>query len=228
MKPKVIGLGAGGHAKVLIEALGKMDTYEVVGLLDAKSSLHGRTVLGLPVLGADEMMPQLVQQGVTRFFLGLGSVGDSTMRQRVFQRAIEYGLEPVSVIHPGAWLSASARVGRGICALACAVVNADACLGENTIVNTGSIIEHDCVIGAHVHIAPRACLAGGVSVGEGSHIGIGALVRQNIRIGRNAIVGAGAVVIKDVPDEFVVAGVPARIIRPAHSRILNPAPMEKG
>jgi UDP-perosamine 4-acetyltransferase len=215
MKPKVIGLGAGGHAKVLIEALGELDTCEIVGLLDANPGLHGRMVLGMPVLGGDEMMPQLAQRGVTHFLLGLGSTGDSTMRRRLFQRAIECGLEPVGVIHPGAWVSVSAKIGRGTCILACAVVNADARLGENIILNTGSIVEHDCVIGAHTHVATGAALAGGVSVGEGSLIGIGASVRQNIRIGRNVVVGAGAVVVKDVPDEVVVAGVPARVIRPA-------------
>jgi UDP-perosamine 4-acetyltransferase len=215
MKPKVIGLGAGGHAKVLIEALGRMDTCEVVGLLDANPGLRGRAVLGTPVLGGDDMMSQLRRQGVTHFFVGVGSTGDSTLRRRLYQNAIQCGLEPVEIIHPGAWVSASAKVGRGVCILACAVVNADARFGDNVIVNTGAIVEHDCVLGAHVHIATGACLAGGVSVGEGSHIGIGASVRQNIRIGMNAIVGAGAVVVKEVRDEVVVAGVPARIIRPA-------------
>ncbi|MFN5797730.1 MAG: DapH/DapD/GlmU-related protein, partial [Planctomyces sp.] len=85
--------------------------------------------------------------------------------------------------------------------------------GENVILNSGSIVEHDCRIGADVHIAPRACLAGGVRVGRQVHIGAGATICENLEIGDRAIVGAGAVVIRDVPPEAVVAGVPAKAIR---------------
>ena len=217
MRPKVIGLGAGGHAKVIIEALQEQGDCELMGLLDVNPELHGQTVLGVPVLGSDDLIPQLLQKGIHHFFLGVGSTGDTSLRQRLFLYALARGLEPINVIHPRAVVSPSAEIGRGACILAAAVLNADAHLGENVIVNTGAVIEHDCVIGAHVHVATGACLAGGVSVGEGSHVGIGASVRQAIRIGRNAIVGAGAVVLDDVPDRVTVAGVPARIIRKMQS-----------
>ena len=81
------------------------------------------------------------------------------------------------------------------------------------IINSGAIVEHDCVIESHAHIATGAQLASTVYVGEGSHIGIGASVRQCISIGQYAIIGAGAVVIDNVPDNVVVVGVPARILR---------------
>jgi len=213
MTPQLIGLGAGGHAKVVLEALLAIGGAEVRGLLDPCPALHGQQILGVPVLGDDSLLSQLKEQGITGFFMGVGSVGDARLRRRLFAWALGLGFDAITVIHPRAVVSPSVVVGRGTCIFAGAVVNAAACLGENVIVNTGAVVEHDCQLGDHVHVATGACLGGGVMVGSGSHIGLGACVREGIRIGRDALVGAGAVVVEDVQDEVVVVGVPARYLR---------------
>lgn len=210
---EVIGLGAGGHAKVVIEILQLSGEYEVIGLLDPRSSLWQTDVLNVPVLGDDNLLPELYNQGVRYAFIGLGSVGDSGPRQRLYQRARDQKLEIVRAIHPQAWISPSAQVGYGPTIMAGAVINAAARLGEHVIVNTGATVEHDCVIGDHVHIATGAHLAGGVHVEAGAHIGLGASVLQGIHVGQDAIVGAGAVVVNPVPENTTVVGVPARIIQ---------------
>ena len=209
MAIKVVGLGAGGHAKVVIEILRSHKSYELIGLLDPKPQLQGRSVLGVPVLGGDDLLAVLKRDGVCHFFVGLGSIGDTRPRQRLFELAMKYGMKPVDAIHSQAIISPSAVLGEGVTIMAVAVINACAHLGVNVIVNTGAIVEHDCVIGDHVHIATSAQLASTVQVGAGVHIGAGATVRQCITIGEGAIVGAGAVVIKDVPLHTVVVGVPA-------------------
>jgi len=209
-KLKVIGLGAGGHARVVIDILCPDSKYEIVGLLDSNSKLHNQEVFGLPVLGDDEVLLNLLPQGVEHFFVGLGGVGDNRPRRRLFELALQHGLEPVEAIHSRACISPSANIGRGVTVMAGAVINACATIGINVIVNTGCIIEHDCVVCDHVHIASGAILASTVKVGEGAHIGAGATVRQCIDIGERAIVGAGAVVVEDVPADTTVVGVPAR------------------
>lgn len=77
-----------------------------------------------------------------------------------------------------------------------------------------SVLMHDCVISDGVHIGPGCRVAGGVTVGKYAWLGIGATVIDKRSIGEDSIVGAGAVVIRDVPDAMVVAGVPARTLRP--------------
>lgn len=213
MSKRVIGLGAGGHARVVIEILCLTGEYKLAGLLDPRRELWGREVLGVPVLGDDGLLPELYAQGIRHAFIGLGGTGDTRPRQQLYELARGMGFEIIAVIHPRAVVSPSARLGHGPTVMAGAIINAAARLGDNVIVNTGAIVEHDCVIGHHVHIATGARLAGGVTVADGAHIGIGATVRQGIHIGRGAIVGAGAVVVRDVPDGVVVAGVPARIMR---------------
>ncbi len=210
---RVIGLGAGGHAKVVIEILQLIGSYELAGLLDPKRELWGTEVLGVPVLGDDSLLPHLYERGLRHAFIGLGSAGDTRPRRRLYEETHRQGFQVVSAIHPQAIISPSAQVGPGPTIMAGAIINAAARLGENVLVNTGAIVEHDCVIGAHVHIATGARLASTVHVDEGAHIGAGAVVRQGIHIGRHSIVGAGAVVVADVPDGVVVAGVPARVLR---------------
>lgn len=210
---KIIGLGAGGHAKVLLEILQLEATYEFVGLLDPRRELWDSKVMGVSVLGDDNLIPELRARGVTHAFIGLGGVGDNSHRARIYNLLIERGFELVKTIHSHAIISKSARIGDGAMIMAGAIINAESIVGNNVIINTGSIVEHDCVIGDHVHIASGACLAGGVWLGENAHIGLGASVRQCVRIGKNAIVGAGAVVVKDVEPNTIVVGVPARILK---------------
>ena len=190
-----------------------MGKYDIRGLLDPRTSMWRQQLLGITVLGDDSMLPELLLQGIRDVFIGVGGVGDNSLRRQLYEKVIQLGFQIATPIHPNAIIAASSEVGMGSAVLACAVINASARLGKNVIVNTGAIVEHDCVVEDHAHLATGCRLASNVFVGVGSHIGVGACVRQYMRIGRNAVVGAGAVVVKDVPEIAVVVGVPARVIK---------------
>ena len=206
-------LGGGGHAKVVIDSMRAAGALEEAAILDPDPVLWGHEVLGVPVLGGDELLPQLVKEGAAGFIVGLGAVGNNRPRQRLFELGLAMGLNPLTVRHPSAICSPSAQIGGGSVVLPSAVINPDATLGVNVIVNTGAIVEHDCVVGDHVHLATGSRLCSTVRLGDGSHIGAGATVRQVLTIGEGAVVGAGAVVVRDVPPWTTVVGVPARELR---------------
>lgn len=206
-------LGGGGHASVVIEALMASGTAAPRMILDRDRGRWGTSVLGVPIVGSDDMLADVVKKGITHFAIGVGGVGDNGPRSRLFDQAQAHGLTPVTVQHPTAVRSRWATVDEGSVLLAGSVVNAGAVLGRNVIVNTGAIIEHDCRIGDHVHLATGARLASSVTVGVGAHVGVGAAVKQGVTIGRGAVVGAGAVVVMDVAPGAVVVGVPARPLR---------------
>jgi UDP-perosamine 4-acetyltransferase len=210
----VIGLGAGGHAKAVLDTLEAVGGFDVIGLLDVRSELWGSSVFGVPVLGGDELLDEYRDRS-RHVFIGLGIADDSEPRRRLWDVARSHGYEVVSAVHPAAVVSPSARIGAGETLFATCVVGADAELGEDVIVNSGAIVEHDCRVSDHAHIAVGAVLASGVDVGEGAHVGAGATVLQGISIGARSVVGAGSVVVRDVEAGSVVAGVPARILREA-------------
>ena len=209
---KIVLFGAGGHARVLIDAIQSTAQHKVCAALDDDSNKWGTKLFHVPIVGNDSHINDLLTQGVDSFAVAIGSVSQIQLRRNLFERACAAGLEPCSVLHSSSIYSRYASLGKGVQLLAQSVVNPGAELGEGVIINTGAIVEHDCLIGTHTHLAPRACLAGGVQVGSGSHIGMGAVVKENITIGKDVIIGAGAVVLNDVPDRSIAVGIPARPI----------------
>jgi UDP-perosamine 4-acetyltransferase len=209
----VVGIGAGAHAKAVLDAIRSCGRFEVAALVDDDPGLTGTELLGIPVV-APESLEGLRADGVAHAFAGVGGVGDSSSRRLVFERLLAAGFELPPIVHASAVVSAWARLGRGTQVLAGAIVNAAAEIGDDVILNTGAIVEHDCRVGAHAHVAPGARLAGLVDVAAGAHVGIGATVIERVRIGEGALVAAGAVVIADVPAGARVAGVPARRMDP--------------
>lgn len=206
-------LGSGGHARSLIDCLEQIH-MRPWALLDPDPRRHGGEVFGIPIMGDDTLLSDLLKLGADCFAVGVGSTGSNRLRQHLFEFAATY-LPPLAVIHPRAFCSPRASIGAGVQIMAGGVVNAGAQLGNNIIVNCGAVVEHDCSIGDHVHVATRAALTGGVRVGAGAFVGAGAIVLPGLTIGEEAIVGAGAVVIHDVPQHMIVAGVPARPLRGA-------------
>jgi UDP-perosamine 4-acetyltransferase len=206
-KRRVVVVGAGGHAKVVLETLWAMNAFEVVGLTDPSTAVL--EVLGAPVLGGDELLPGLFAQGVTSAVVAIGS---NRRRQQIGQSLLALGFSLPVVVHPTALISPSATINQGAVVLARAVVGTLASIGELAIINTGAIVEHDNQIGQSAHIGPGVALAGGVQVGDRALVGIGSAVRPDISIGDDSIVGAGSAVVANVPLGVTVAGVPARII----------------
>lgn len=68
-------------------------------------------------------------------------------------------------------------------------------------------------IGDFVHVAPHCTLCGEVEVGEGTWVGAGTTIIQGVRVGKNCFIGAGSMVVKDIPDDCLCYGNPAKVVR---------------
>lgn len=209
-RPRIAIVGAGGHGRVLLDAVLAADEYEVVGFVDDDPAMAGQCVCGVPVLGSTAEIALLAGQ---HGFCGAAlAIGDNFLRQQRYLLVQAAGLTPMKVIHPRACVSRFAKLGEGVVVLAGAIVGPGAALEENVCINTGASVDHDNHLCSHAHIFPGAFLAGGVTVGAFACIGTGASIIPSISIGACAYVGAGATVIRDVPEGVKVAGVPARQI----------------
>ncbi|MFH1770935.1 MAG: acetyltransferase [archaeon] len=212
-KEKVLIIGAGPHAGVIVDILKQLHDKEIIGLTDIDKNLIGTKKYGLNILGDDSIIKKLVnEKKVDSVIIGIGYELLS-VRERIFNNLKKNNIKFTKAIHPSAIISKSAKIEPGVAVMAGAVINPETVIKENSVVNTGAIVEHDNKINKGVFIQGGAKLAGGVNVGINSIVGMGAIVRENIVIGSNSIIGAGAVVTKDVPDNVVMAGIPAKKMR---------------
>ena len=210
MSLPVIVLGAGGHARVLIDAL-FIQNVTVIGITKPGREQLDRTLWKIPLLGDDNEILHYSTDEV-QLVNGLGSVGLPNNRRLLFEKFKKHGFTFASVIHPSAVIASDVKIEEGVQIMAGVVIQTGSSIGCNTIVNTKTAVDHDCLIGSHVHLASGVTISGEVKVGEGTHVGAGTTVIQGINIGKNSMVGAGALVLKDVPEGVKVIGVPARVV----------------
>jgi len=209
---RVLLIGAGGHAKVCVEALLDMGDTEVIGALSSDGA--GVDALQVPVLGtAKDLQEVTLSRGITTLCV---AIGDNLNRQEVTKNMTESGHSVTQAFSRFAMVSHSASISAGAQLLAGSVVNASTEIGEGVIVNTNASIDHDCRVGEFSHVGPGAAIGGGVTIGPTAFVGLGARVIPGVTVGAGAVIGAGAVVISDVPNGATVVGVPARRID-AHS-----------
>jgi sugar O-acyltransferase (sialic acid O-acetyltransferase NeuD family) len=211
MQKPIIVLGAGGHTKVLIDAL-HQQSANLLGITDADPSLYGKSIMGIPIIGDDH---SVLKYGVNDIVLvnGLGMVNRSGIRMQIYEIFKECGYSFVNVIHPSAVISPETQLAEGVHIMAGAIIQTSVTIGVNTIVNTRCSVDHECIVGNHVHIAPGATISGGVRIEDRVLIGAGATIIQGIHVGANSIVGAGAVVTEDIMDGVTVTGIPARVVK---------------
>lgn len=207
---KIAIIGAGGEARVIFEILNYDWNIEVIAFVDNVIRGSDEKIMGIPVMGDHSVLPKLFRKGVKGAIIG---VGDNIIRKAHFEKIENMGVELVTAIHPTAHIAHNAKIGRGVVIVTGATIATGVEIGNNVIVNTGAIIEHEDILEDHVHIAPGTVLAGRVTVKEGAFIGAGTVVKEYVTIGENATIGAGSVVLKDVPDNAVAVGTPAKVIK---------------
>ena len=192
--------GAGGHGKVVLDAMQKSN-LGCDGFIDDRAISKW---VELPVFNPIV----LEEEGISSLHVAIGS---NKVREDIVDKI--KGAIFLSVFHSDAIVSITALIKQGTFLAAGSLVGPDANIGEHCIVNHHAIIDHDCTTGDFCHIAPNVALGGGVRVGRGVLIGSGAIVLPGVEIGDYAVIGAGSVVIKNVPSGITVAGNPANSIK---------------
>ena len=212
MPERLLVIGAGGHARSVIDIILQNGDYEIVGCIDNSypemKFLPGMSEI--PVVGNDDKLQEFYDQGVNRIFVALGN---NRLRAKLYKKAMAIGFEPATVVSRYAVISPRAKIGTGTCVMAGAVVNVNCVIGEDCIINTNCSLDHDCKVGSHCHVAPGCAVSGTVSLGDYVQLGTGTNVIDGISVGEGTFIGAGAAVVKDMPENILAYGVPARFVK---------------
>lgn len=199
----VIVYGGGGHGKSVIDSIRSQKIFQIHGVID-DGLTPGDLVMGLPILGGSEILPELYQQGFRLAVNAVGGIGDISNRIKVFQILIENGYSFPAIIHPSAVLEQSVIPSSGTQVFPHAYIGSEVKMGFGVIVNTGAVVSHDCLLGDYANISPGAMLAGGVKVGSETLIGMGVTINLGVAIGKRVRIGNGATIKGDVPDNGIV------------------------
>ena len=205
MSKKLVLIGGGGHCKSVLDTLSRNKDYDEIVITDNEYPTIDH-INNYRVMGNDEVLKELFDNGFTDAFITVGSVKSTRLRRILFDKAKSIGFNMVNIIDKSAIVSEYTTLGKGVFIGKFAVVNMDASIGTGAIINTGSIIEHECKVGDFTHVSVGAKLCGNVKVGNDSLIGAGSVVIQGINIGNNVIIGAGSTVIRDVKDNTTNVG----------------------
>lgn len=197
-------IGAGGHAKVVIDTVRSSDEFTVAGVVDDDPQSWSTDFCGVEVIGPITCAT-FEAWNIKHAVL---AIGDNQARAELSQR-FDACLTWAVVVHAKAYVASGVEVGKGTVVFAGAIIQPSSSVGEHAIINTSCSIDHDCVIQDFVHIGPGARIAGRVDVGSGSLIGVGASLLPGVTIGEWSLVGGGAVVVKNVPVRSTAIGVPA-------------------
>ena len=185
-------------------------TYTIAGIID-QPHLVGTEISGYQIIGCDDDLPAL-SQSHTHFLITVGQIKTSAVRTKLFELLQHLNVNMPVIISPLGHVSGRATLGEGTVVMHYAMVNADAKVGNNCIINSRALVEHDWIIGDQTQISTGAIVNGNVKVGSHCFIGSGAVLVQGIEIADHTVIAAGAVVTKSILQPGTYAGVPARPI----------------
>ncbi len=196
MGAPILLIGGGGHCKSCIDVIELDGRFSIAGIVDRPQKVN-MSVLGYPVIGADDDLPGLIVRFST-VLITLGQLESPIRRVELFEYVKSIGGTFPVIRSPLSYVSAHAEVGEGTIIMHGAVVNAGAKIGKNCIINSKALVEHDAVVESNCHIATGAIVNGGVVIGYESFVGSGSVTRQAVSISPRSFIKAGSVVGKSL------------------------------
>jgi sugar O-acyltransferase (sialic acid O-acetyltransferase NeuD family) len=195
---KVVIYGGGGLSKMIIESVRVLGSYQIVGIIDDNMK-KGEDIIGSPVLGGEEVLANLYDEGIRMAVNSVGGIGNYRARWDVFDRLAEKGFVCPAIVHPTAHVDPSAVLEAGVLVLAQSYVSGNAHIGMGSLINNSVVVSHDCVLGQCVNLSPGVMIAGDAVIGDFTQIGMNTTVNINVKVGSECRIANGATVKDNVP-----------------------------
>lgn len=183
-------IGGGGHCRSCIDVIELEGQYRILGIFDRKENIGGE-VLGYKIIGSDDDLAQYVSQS-TFFLITVGQIKTADIRINIFDKLISLKAKLAIVISPRSYVAKHAAVLEGTIVLHDALINSNARVGMNCIINTKSLIEHDAIVGDHCHVSTAAVINGGCIIENGSFVGSNTVLKESITVPAKSVIPAGS------------------------------------
>ena len=196
-------IGCGGHSKVITE-IAELIGFRKIFYVDKNKKKF--------FFFNREVISTLPEDYEDYIFIALG---DNFQRENAFKEIINTNKKSqiVSLIHPSSQVSKRCSLDIGSVVMPLCIINSSSKLGKGVIVNSNSVVEHDNFLMDFSSLAPGVKTGGNVTIGIRSSISIGATIKNNIKVGSDSVIGACAYVNKNIGDNSVFYGNPAKFVR---------------
>jgi sugar O-acyltransferase (sialic acid O-acetyltransferase NeuD family) len=210
----LVVIGAGGFGRETLDVVDAINraapepVWSVLGVLDdapSDSNLERLACREVAYLGT--VGDFLVRSAAEDYVVGVGS---PRARRVLADKCDAAGLRAVTLVHPAATMGFDVYLGEGSVICAGARLTTNIRLGRHVHLNPNVTVGHDTTLGDFVSMNPGSSVSGDCVLESGVLVGVGAVVLNQLRIGRASTIGGSACVVKDVPAEVIVKGVPAR------------------
>lgn len=141
------------------------------------------------------------------------AVGEPCVRDLLYHRVKDAGLHLVTLIHPGVYVDETTSIGEGVVIAEGVTITANVEIGDNTYIQPHAVIGHDIKVGRHTVIGSNCQIGGGDCIGDRVFMGFLSGTTDHISIGNDSIISAGAIVFRELPEEVIAVGNPARIVK---------------
>ena len=224
-RKKVVIIGAGGFGREVLWLIRDSNSstdagnekgvphFDILGFVDDNPSIHNKIICDVPVLGSKEWFFE------NRDVFAVCSIGNPRIRMKVVEFLEKNGIKFQTVIHPSIKMSKYIEIGQGVVICAGNIITTQVKIKDHVHMNLNVTVGHDTIIGSYTTIYPGVNISGDVSIGNAVELGTNSSIIQGVSIGCGTILGAGAVVNKNIGDNVVAVGIPARTIKEIPEKI---------
>ena len=207
MNEKILLIGCGGQARVVVDILLEQKIYEIAGFVDNNMAVYRN----ISTIGQDKDLEDLFASGIKNAFICVGALANTNIRGSLFNKLSLIGFNFPNIIDSSVMLGYNVTMESGNFLAIGVIVNNNVRIGSNCLINTGVIIEHDVILGNNVHLAPRVTICGDVELGHNCFVGASAVILESRKIREKIIIGALSLVNKDILESGISGyGLPFR------------------
>lgn len=196
---KVAILGAGTTAVVVADIITESHNFTIAGFVGNESEKErlsdGKIYGNYPFLGDYSILNKLKKNNINRF---VAAIGDNAVREKLYYKALQKGLNPINVISGNAIIHHSVKIGLGVVISPGVILSHGVEIGDNTILDPSVVIDVNTQVGSHCYCYPGSTICGGCILEKNVTLRANSVVEPEIRIGKNQVINAGRVVSENI------------------------------